>query len=209
MNEDKAVRWAAVAAVLAVAAVAALISFRHAVEVVTAHGEPGLIGKCYPMVIDGLIVAASMVLLDAARHREKAPALAVWMLGAGISATLAANILAGVGYGPLGAVVAAWPAASFVGCYELLMMLVRASARRAGGTGETAPQPVAELAEPEVATTVLDAARTAYAASIRGGNPFSERALADRFGLARSAARKLRAEVAAASNGHAPEEVTS
>jgi hypothetical protein len=130
-----------VAAVLAVAAVAALISYRHAVMVVTAHGEPGTIGKCYPVVIDGLIVAASMVLLDAARHQEKAPALSVWLLAAGIGATLAVNVLAGVSSGLLGAVVAAWPALGFVGCYELLMLLVRASVRRSAPTSAFASVP--------------------------------------------------------------------
>jgi Protein of unknown function (DUF2637) len=131
VNADRLTRWTAFAAVLAVAAVAAWISYRHAVEIVTAHGEPGAVGRMYPVVIDGLIVAASMVLLDAARHREDAPRLAWWLLGAGIGATLAANVLAGVPSGWLGAIVAAWPAAAFVGCYELLMMLVRAAARRA------------------------------------------------------------------------------
>ena len=111
MNADRLTRWTAFAAVLAVAAVAAWISYRHAVEIVTAHGEPGAVGRLYPVVIDGLIVAASMVLLDAARHREPAPRLAWWLLGAGIGATLAANVLAGVPSGWLGAIVAAWPAA--------------------------------------------------------------------------------------------------
>jgi hypothetical protein len=131
VNADRLVRWTAVAAVLAVAGVAAWISYRHAVDVVTVHGEPGAVGHWYPVCIDGLIIAASMVLLDAARHREAAPPLAWLMLSAGIGATLAVNVLAGVASGPLGAVIAAWPAAAFVGCYELLMLLVRASARRA------------------------------------------------------------------------------
>jgi hypothetical protein len=48
----------AVTAVLAVAAVAALISYRHAVVVVTSHGEPGMVSHLYPVLIDGLIVAA-------------------------------------------------------------------------------------------------------------------------------------------------------
>lgn len=130
MNGDRLVRWTAVAAVLAVAAVAAGISYRHAVDVVTVHGEPGLVGRCYPVVIDGLIVAASMVLLDASRHQEEAPRLAWWMLSAGIGATLAVNVLAGVPSGWLAALIASWPALAFVGCYELLMLLVRASARR-------------------------------------------------------------------------------
>ena len=137
MTATRAIRAVTIAAVLAVAVVAGWVSYRHAVTVVTAHGETGWVGRVYPATVDGLIVAASMVLLDAARHRDRAPALAVWLLAAGITATLAANILAGAGYGPLGAVVSAWPALAFVGCYELLMMLVRSSARRtASAPGE-------------------------------------------------------------------------
>ena len=143
MTATRAIRAVTVTAVLAVAVVAGWVSYRHAVTVVTAHGETGWVGRMYPATIDGLIVAASMVLLDAARHRDRAPALAVWLLAAGITATLAANVLAGAGYGPLGAVVSAWPALAFVGCYELLMLLVRASARRAasapGEQAQTAP----------------------------------------------------------------------
>ena len=139
MSATRAIRAVTIAAVLAVAAVAGWVSYRHAVTVVTAHGESGWVGRMYPATIDGLIVAASMVLLDAARHRDRAPVLAVWLLAAGITATLAANVLAGAGYGPLGAVVSAWPALAFVGCYELLMLLVRANARRSAAQSETAP----------------------------------------------------------------------
>ena len=140
MNGDKLTRLTAYAAVLAVAGVAAWISYRHAVAVVTAHGEAGAVGHWYPVVIDGLIVAASMVLLDAARHEDTAPRLAWHLLGAGIAATLGVNVLAGLPSGWLAALVATWPALAFVGCYELVMMLVRAGARR----GPTALQmPVA------------------------------------------------------------------
>ena len=68
MTADRAIRWTAVLAVLAVAGVAGYVSYFHAVEVVSASGEPGIIARLYPAAIDGLIVAASMVLLDAARH---------------------------------------------------------------------------------------------------------------------------------------------
>jgi hypothetical protein len=143
MTGDRLTRWTAVAAVLAVAGVAAYVSYWHSVEVVTGHGEPGIIGHLYPVVIDGIIVAASMVLLDAARHHEDAPRLAWLLLGAGIAVTLAANVAYGAGYGVAGALWAAWPAAAFVGCYELLLMLARASARRESSTpgGQLAPVP--------------------------------------------------------------------
>ena len=149
MNGDRLTRYTAVTAVLAVSAVAAWISYRHAVQVVTAHGETGSVGRAYPVVVDGLIIAASMVLLDAARHREDAPRLAWWMLAAGIVATLAVNVLAGTASGWLGAVIAAWPAGAFVGAYETLMMLVRAAARR---TPVLSPDPSAPPLAPEPLT---------------------------------------------------------
>jgi len=203
VNGDRLTRWTAVAAVLAVAAVAAVISYRHAVLVVTGHGEPGMVGHLYPVVIDGLIVAASMVLLDSARHREKPPVLSLWLLGAGIGATLAVNVLAGVGYGPLGAIVAAWPAAGFVGCYELLMMLVRASARRAGdGGARRAPDAVPS----PVPTDAENAALIALRATLAAGNPLSQNQLAERFGLTRAQATKVRSAVLAEANGRHPED---
>ena len=60
-------------AVVAVAGVAAYVSYWHAVDVVTHRGETAVKGHLYPVAIDGIIVAASMVVLDAARHMEGAP----------------------------------------------------------------------------------------------------------------------------------------
>ena len=136
---DGLVRWCTVAAVVAVAGVAAYISYWHAVEVVTHHGEQAVRGHLYPVVIDGIIVAASMVVLDAARHREAAPRLAWTLLMSGIGVTLAANVTAGLADGLAGALWSAWPALAFVGCFELLMMLVRAAARRTETSGVPAP----------------------------------------------------------------------
>jgi hypothetical protein len=53
------------------------------------------------------------------------PALARWLLGLGITATLAANVAHGLERGIIGAVVAAWPTVALVGSYELLMMIIR------------------------------------------------------------------------------------
>jgi hypothetical protein len=68
-----------------------------------------------------------MVVLYAARHRMPVPSLARWLLGLGIAATLTANMAQGWSHGPAGALVAAWPAASLVGSYELLVWLIRTS----------------------------------------------------------------------------------
>ncbi len=75
-----------------------------------------------------------MVMLYAARHRVPVPSLARCLLGLGIAATLTANMAQGWSHGLVGAVVAAWPAVSLVGSYELLVWLIRTS-----GTVEHSP----------------------------------------------------------------------
>ena len=57
-----------------------------------AHGEAGWTGRMVPLTVDGLVYASSMVLLDSARRRTPVPVLRRWLLGLGITATLAANV---------------------------------------------------------------------------------------------------------------------
>ena len=133
---DRAIRLSTAAAVLAVAGIAAYVSYWHAYAVVRAHGETGITARLEPATIDGLVYASSMVVLYAARHRVPVPALARWLLGLGIAATLTANMAQGWSHGPVGAVVAAWPAVSLAGSYELLVWLIRIS-----GTAERGPSP--------------------------------------------------------------------
>jgi hypothetical protein len=197
---DRAIRWTAVLAVLAVAGVAGYVSYFHAVEVVTSNGEPGIIARLYPASIDGLIIAASAVLLDAARHGEDAPALAWWLLGSGIAVTLAANITYGARHGIGGALWSAWPALAFVGCYELLLLLARASARRnQTGVPSSVPSPLPSAAEA--------AAEASLRATLAAGNPWSANQIVTQFRLSRTEATKLRTRVLAEANGHATEEV--
>ena len=94
---DRIIRWSTALAVVSVAVVAAVVSYEHASD------------------------------LDSARRKTLVPALARWLLGLGIAATLAANVAHGLGHGPVGAVVAAWPAVALVDSYELLMMVIRSS----------------------------------------------------------------------------------
>jgi Protein of unknown function (DUF2637) len=122
---DCAIRLSTVAAVLAVAGIAAYVSYGHAYAVVRAHGETGITARLEPATIDGLVYASSMVVLYAARHRVPVPSLARWLLALGIAATLTANMAQGWSHGPAGAVIAAWPAASLAGSYELLVWLIR------------------------------------------------------------------------------------
>jgi hypothetical protein len=133
---DRAIRVSTAVAVLAVAGVAAYVSYWHAYAVVCAHGETGVTARLEPATIDGLVYASSMVNLYAARHRLPVPALARWLLALGIVATLAANMAQGWSHGPVGAVIAAWPAVSLVGSYELLVWIIRTAAARDLGRGQ-------------------------------------------------------------------------
>src|SRR5580658_8523856 len=134
---DRVIRWSTALAVLGVAAVAAVASYEHAYDLVRAHGESGCTARMVPLTVDGLIYASSMVMLDSARRKTPVPALARWLLGLGIAATLAANVAHGLGHGLTGAAVGAWPAVALVGSYEFLMMVIRNSQVPADGTSET------------------------------------------------------------------------
>jgi hypothetical protein len=192
---DRAIRVSTAVAVLGVAGIAAYVSYWHAYEVVRAHGESGVTARLEPATIDGLVYASSMVVLYAARHQLAVPALARWLLALGIVATMAANVAHGWPGGPVGAAVAAWPAASLVGSYELLLWLVRTAADggvihgpatdHAGGPSARVPSGL-RLVPIEPGGTGEDsieaAAVAAYQASLDIGRPLSERKLAEKFG---------------------------
>jgi hypothetical protein len=84
-----------------------------------AHGEVGCTARLVLLRVDGLIYASSMVMLDSGRRKTPVPALARWLLGLGIAATLAASVAHGLGHGPAGAMVAEWPAVALDRSYEI------------------------------------------------------------------------------------------
>lgn len=136
---DRFVRISTALVVVAIGLVAAVVSYRHALEVVRAHGETGVTAQLVPLTVDGLVYVASMVLLDAARRRVQAPALARLALALGIAATVAVNVLHGIAHGVVGALIAAWPAVCLVLTVELLMAMIR--------TGRTANETPLDLPE--------------------------------------------------------------
>jgi hypothetical protein len=79
-----------------------------------------------------LILAASMLILDANRRHQPVPLLARWGLRAGILATIGTNLAHGPGHDPIGALVSAWAAQALAGSFELLMTLIRPEARVLG-----------------------------------------------------------------------------
>jgi hypothetical protein len=193
---DRVIRLTTAAVVCAVAAFAAVVSYSHIYGLGRAHGQDGTAARLLPLSVDGLILAASLVLLHEARNGRDAPGLARFMLWLGIAATVGANIAYGAGYGLLGALISAWPAVAFIGSVEIAMQQVRrARAPRVATGGPVAPQ---------VPGDVEQAVRAAYAASVAAGAPLSQRAMADRFGLSRRKVSQLMATAVVEANGHSP-----
>ena len=156
---ERLIRITTAFAVVAVAGVAAIISYQHAYELVTSRGETGVTAHLIPFTVDGLIWAASMVVLDASRRNHPVPLLAKWSLAVGIVATIGANLAHGLSHGPIGALVSAWSALALVGSFELLMLLVRTH-QRAGCDGPdavTASQSAlpADQTEPSAAPALI------------------------------------------------------
>lgn len=116
---DLLIRITTALAVVAAVGVAAIISYQCAYELVRTHGESGVTARLLPFTVDGLIWAASAVVLDASRRNHQVPRLAAWSLAAGIVATIGANLAHGLGHGPVGVLVSAWPAVALVGSFEL------------------------------------------------------------------------------------------
>jgi hypothetical protein len=195
MAADRVIRWTTAGAVVGVAAVAAVASYEHAYALVRAHGEAGWTGRLIPLTVDGLIYASSMVMLDSARRKASVPALARWLLGLGIAATLAANVAHGLGHGPTGAVVAAWPAVALVGSYELLMVIIRAAQVPAAAAVESG----ASDGAPDDGLLQAQAAE-AFAGEVAAGRVPSVRAIRARLHVGQPRAQRVRAYLTSLAN---------
>jgi hypothetical protein len=192
---DRVIRLSTAVAVLGVAAVAAVASYEHAYDLVRVHGESGWTARMVPLTVDGLIYASSMAMLDCARRKTAVPALARWLLGLGIAATLAANIAHGLGHGPVGAAVGAWPAVALVGSYELLMMIIRSAQKPVpapGVCGDVCPgDPLGERAV------------AVFAAELAADRVPSIRAIRAELHVGQPRAQRLRGYLAAVADGDA------
>jgi hypothetical protein len=113
-----------VAAVVVVAAVAAVVSYSHMTELAHRAGEQWR-SWLIPVSVDGLIVAASMVLLT--RHRAGQPGayLAWGSLTVGVLASLAAN-MADARPEVTSVLVAGWAPVAFAAAFHLLLQQRRA-----------------------------------------------------------------------------------
>jgi len=136
MTGDRLIRYTTALAVLAVATIAAVISYGHIETLALSNGQPLVAARLLPASVDGAVLAASLVLLDAARRGVPAPALARVMLVLGVLATLGANAAIGAAHGAVGIMVSAWPAVAFIGTAEVVLGMARV---RSQGIPETVP----------------------------------------------------------------------
>ena len=128
------------------------------------------------------ILAALQALADAAGH-------VTWDVSV---ATVGANLAHGIGHGPVGALVSAWPALALVGSFELLMMLIRTG--RGTRVGDTGPGSRYQAAPPlaQEAPLELPAAPTlehTVRARHRAGR--SQRAIARELNLDRRKVKRI------------------
>jgi hypothetical protein len=188
---DRVIRWSTAFAVLGVATVAAAASYDHAYDLVRAHGESGWTARMVPLMVDGLIYASSIVMLDSARRKVPVPALARWLLGVGVAATLAANVAYGLGHGPSGPAVAAWPAVALVGSYELLMVIIRTGQVLAGTAAGSATS--GALGDDPVQAQAAEE----FAGEVAAGRVPSVRVIRARLHVGQSRAQRVRAYLAA------------
>lgn len=170
------------------------------------HGLSGVWAAAFPAQVDVFIavgeLALFIALVDQWDRRSRIGAWGVTLLGLAVSVAgntghISSDALASR------ATAAVPPLAAASALAVGLGVLKRVVAHRAVKP-DIPDNPVAT-----VAADNTEAARVALVASIRAGNPISQRALASRFGLTRPAAIKLHREVSASANGHAqpvPEE---
>lgn len=141
-----AVRVVTVVAVLLVAVVAALVSYAHMREVAERAGEQWR-AMLLPLSVDGLVVAASMVLLTRRRVGLPGGWLAWGALLGGVGASLAANIAAAEP-NVTARMVASWPAVAFAVAFELLLQQRQVTAAGPAGEDPPADVPVGDVGEP-------------------------------------------------------------
>jgi hypothetical protein len=126
-TRDGLIRGGMALVVLAVAAFAFTQSYSHIYDLARLHGESGTAARLLPLSVDGLIVAASLAILDGGRRDEPFSWLTWGMLVLGIVATIAGNIGYGYGYGPVGMIISSWPAAAFLGAMGIAEVKIRRS----------------------------------------------------------------------------------
>ncbi len=156
------IKWSRNGTIGLVASFAAIVSYTHIYYLTLHHTGESYTAAFTPLTVDALILASSLVELEAARMKTAAPLLAHISLWAGIGVTIAANVLYGLSYpgamqspwaAMLDAAINAWPAVALIFTIETMMQVARhrrkhlAVTRKPEPRTETAPQPQPEIVQ--------------------------------------------------------------
>ena len=128
-----------------VAVVAFSGSWQHQYELSIHLGQARWVAGMQPLSVEGLIVAATLVIWFAARYKHGIPWGAYLVLAAGVGQTVLMNL--GADHPDrwpwLGPEISVWPAVAFVAAYEMAVWLVRkrqdGDDGAATATGDTTP----------------------------------------------------------------------
>lgn len=169
----------------------AAISYAHERDLAAANGQAAWIAQLVPFSVDGLLTAASIVLLWAGWHgirgfrRLWRPQL--W-LAVGISATIAANLFSDLRFWWLGPAVSASSGVALVIISDIAFWALREQRRLDGADDIHVP---AACSCPAPAVSVAEALPRARAELIARGAPHGQEVLADRFGITVHQVRKI------------------
>ena len=119
-SNDATTRKVTTGIVLAVGLFAGGDSYAHIYQLARTHGQDVISAALLPLAGDGVIAAASSVMLAASRNGRDIPVRARLLLLSGIVATITANVAYGLPHGRTDALLSIWPVAAYVGCMELL-----------------------------------------------------------------------------------------
>jgi Protein of unknown function (DUF2637) len=190
------------AAVLVVASCAAVVSYLHIETLALRYGQPKVAAYLIPVLTDGAVAVASLVMFRSARIGQTNPWLARSLLLLAVVATLACNVGYGIRHGWPGALISGWPAIAFVGSAEVAInlsgrkkMQAKTAATASAATsvpvhgetnGQVYPARVAKLRAQEVAA----------AAALATNPDLTHAELAKSIGTSERTARRVRDRLA-------------
>ena len=202
-------RRAALVAITVLVAAGSVVSFaesyRGLLSWAREHGLTGAWAVLWPLQVDVFIAVGELALFvalaDAWPRRSRSGAWAVTLLGLAVS--VAGNVGHVAGHSVATRATAAVPPLAAAAALAVgLGVLKRVVGHHRQGAAQTAPGVVL----PGVAADAESAAQAALAASVAAGNPVSQRQLIARFGITRTAERRVRQAVLSGANGHEPAE---
>lgn len=187
------------ATVTALAVIAALVTAASAVSFAESyrglagwareHGLSGAWAVIWPLQVDVFIAVGELALFIALANgwpgRSRLAAWAVTVAG------LAVSVAGNVGHVETGSLTARGTAAVPPLAAAAALAVGLGILKRVMERSAPVPVPPAAPSRPAAPSSAEDAARMAYAASVAGGNPLPQRALSDRFGISRPAAKKI------------------